>query len=220
MNFAKIENGVVVDYPIPTFRMREIAGVEFNDQDLSTLPEGYVAVYPSTYPALDYSQRAIERSPVLKDGAYYQNWEIVANTGYETSAMPPSITMMALSNVYCRMMHFKGAGDYENGHKHAYHHATLVSSGSVNFQVLDDDKNVISEKTFVAPSMVFVDKDKLHKIVALEANTVCVCVHALRTVDGELIPPDAFIEPITSAIPNAVLNATGMPMDRIIKPVL
>lgn len=107
----------------------------------------------------------------------------------------PDIQIMACSNVYIRMMHFNNIGDIEVGHSHTYDHATVLSSGSVKYEVLDGFAgNVVSEKIFTAPDMIFVEKDKFHRITAMQNNTVCSCTHALRSVDEDLIPPDSFIE--------------------------
>lgn len=126
----------------------------------------------------------------------------------------PEITMMCISNVYTRTMHFKNKGDIEIGHKHTYDHGTLVSNGSVLYEVLDGlDGNAVASKIFEAPNMIFVDKNKYHRITALEDNTVCACIHALRTNDEELIPPDSFIEPLIGdnqgIIPKTVHEKTG-----------
>lgn len=129
--------------------------------------------------------------------------------------MSPLIKIMALSNVYCRMMNFVNKGDVENGHCHTYDHATLVSSGSVLYEVLDGhDGATISSKEFVAPNMIFVNKNNFHRITALEDNTVCSCIHALRTIEGDLIDPDSLIEPIINdevgaSVASKVLEVTG-----------
>jgi len=107
----------------------------------------------------------------------------------------PIIKLISLSNVYTRMMHFVKKGDTEMGHKHTFDHATLISSGSVLYEVLSDAGEVQYSKTFTAPDMVFVDKGRFHRITSLEDNTVCGCIHALRTVGDDIIPPDSFIEP-------------------------
>jgi len=107
----------------------------------------------------------------------------------------PIIKLISLSNVYTRMMHFVKKGDTEMGHKHTFDHATLISSGSVLYEVLSDTGEVEYSKTFTSPDMVFVNKDKFHRITSLEDNTVCGCIHALRTVGDDIIPPDSFIEP-------------------------
>ena len=106
----------------------------------------------------------------------------------------PEIKIMACSNVYIRLMSFAEEGDVEVGHSHTYDHATVLSNGSVKYEVLDGlDGDTISEKTFVAPDMIFVEKNKFHRITALEPNTVCSCTHAIRSIDQDLIPPDSFI---------------------------
>ena len=108
--------------------------------------------------------------------------------------MNPKIKLMAISNVFCRLMNFENKNDCEEGHKNNYDHGTLVSSGSVLYEALDDNKNTVKSKIFKAPDMVYVPKETLHRITALEDNTVCVCMHASRTIDGEIIDPDFFIE--------------------------
>lgn len=109
----------------------------------------------------------------------------------------PDIKIMACSNVYIRLMSFKNKGDYENGHSHTYDHTTVLSSGAIKYEVLDSPNGgILAEKTFNAPDMVFVEKNKFHRITALEDNTVCSCTHAIRTIDEDLVPPDCIITPI------------------------
>lgn len=108
----------------------------------------------------------------------------------------PDIKLMALSNVFTRLMHFKKKGDIENGHSHPYDHATMVSKGSVSVQVYDEDGVTHTAKTFTAPTMIYIQKNRKHKLTALEDGTLCACIHALRTVDDTLIDPDFLVEPI------------------------
>jgi hypothetical protein len=107
----------------------------------------------------------------------------------------PSIKIIAVSNVYCRLMNFEKAGYEEIGHTHFYDHGTLVSSGSVRVEILDDDNNTVSSKVFQAPGFIFVEKDKKHRITSLEDNTIVVCIHALRDVYDNLLDPDFLIDP-------------------------
>lgn len=132
----------------------------------------------------------------------------------------PEIKIVAISNVFTRLMHFVNEGDVENGHVHNYDHATMVSSGSVLYEVLDGPNgNPVAAKEFKAPGYVFVEKDKYHRLTALEDNTVCVCIHALRTIDEEIIPPDTFIEPLHSTnngeIKNEIQNLMGISWNEI-----
>lgn len=97
----------------------------------------------------------------------------------------PFIKMACVSNLWTRQMHFQNVGDVMQGHAHNYDHTTLVAFGRVQFTV----DGVTSE--FSAPHMVVVAKGKVHDLTALEPNTVCYCVHALRNnTDGEIIDPD------------------------------
>ena len=119
----------------------------------------------------------------------------------------PEIKIIALSNVFSRSMHFVKKGDVELGHKHSYDHATLVSYGSVLVEMLDDAGNPEHSKIFVAPNMVFVNKNKFHRITALEDNTVCSCIHAIRTVDQDIVSPEFFVEPVVSTNSDLIIQA-------------
>ena len=134
---------------------------------------------------------------------------------------PPEIKIIALSNVYTRLMHFLKKGDLENGHRHTFDHATLVSSGAVLVETLDENLNVVSSKEFYAPNMVFIDKNKNHRLIALEDNTVCGCIHAVRTMDEEIIDPDFLIEPVVwegqGSMNRLVFEKTGKKMIEFIE---
>jgi hypothetical protein len=121
---------------------------------------------------------------------------------------------MCISNVYTRLMHFQNKGDIEIGHSHYFDHGTLVSSGSVLVEILDDaTKEVISQKTIKAPNFIFIEKDKCHRLTALVDNTVCACIHALRTNDEELLDPDFLVEQLDGdfkgIIPRTITQKTG-----------
>ena len=133
----------------------------------------------------------------------------------------PQVQVVAVSNVYSRLMHFVNKGDIEIGHSHTYDHATLLSSGSVLYEVLDGpDGDTVAAKEFKAPGYIFVEKDKYHRITALEDNTVCACIHALRTIDEEIIDPSFFIEPLERQYYNQIFDAvregTGKPTGQIV----
>ena len=130
--------------------------------------------------------------------------------------MPPNIKIMCISNVYTRLMHFQNAGDIELGHNHSFDHGTLVSNGSVLVEILDTTtKEPVSQKIIESPNFVYIDKNKFHRITALEDNTVCACIHALRTIDEEILEPDFFIEQLTGdfkgIIPKTIMKKSGKP---------
>jgi quercetin dioxygenase-like cupin family protein len=96
----------------------------------------------------------------------------------------PEIKVGMVGNVFIRTMIFKEAGDIELGHCHQYHHATLVSHGSV--QITAKGKQTV----FTAPSLIWINKDVEHELLALEPNTVCACIHGIRDDNGEIVDPD------------------------------
>lgn len=135
----------------------------------------------------------------------------------------PEIQVVAVSNVYSRLMYFVNKGDIEIGHSHTYDHATLLSAGSVLYEILDGpDGNTVASKEFKAPGYIFVEKDKYHRITALEPNTVCACIHALRTIDEEIVDPSMFIQPMKREYHNQIFDVvkekTGKPVEHIIHP--
>ena len=116
----------------------------------------------------------------------------------------PEIAVSCVSSVYVRQMHFKKAGDIEQGHSHQFDHQTLLSRGSVKI-TLEGVENV-----YHAPHIIFIRKDHRHELVALEDDTLCYCIHALR--DGndvcDIIPPDAV--PMGAGSEEAFMVAKGL----------
>jgi quercetin dioxygenase-like cupin family protein len=96
----------------------------------------------------------------------------------------PLIKLGCVANVYSRMMHFEKNGDIEIGHKHQFDHLTLLASGSLKVNIEGQ------ESIFKAPHMIYIHKDKIHELTALEDNTVAYCIHALRDqYTGEILDP-------------------------------
>jgi quercetin dioxygenase-like cupin family protein len=101
----------------------------------------------------------------------------------------PIIKLGCVANLFTRQMHFLKSGDIEYGHTHQFDHLTLLSAGKL--QVTVDGKAT----DFIAPQMIYIAKDKVHELVALEDNTVTYCIHALRfgenvedIIDPEMVP--------------------------------
>ena len=106
----------------------------------------------------------------------------------------PEIKILSVSNVYCRLMQFKNAGDIEVGHYHSYDHGTLLANGRMQVDVLNENDEVLSSQQFDAPTFILIKKDSIHRLTALEDNTIATCIHALRTIDEEIIDPDFLVE--------------------------
>lgn len=105
----------------------------------------------------------------------------------------PEVKIGCVANLFSRMMYFKNVGDMEHGHTHQFDHLTLLASGRL--QVTVDGH--VSE--FSAPHMIYIKKDKMHELIALEPNTVAYCIHALRLGEGvdDIIDPSMIPEGIT-----------------------
>lgn len=106
------------------------------------------------------------------------------------------------ANIHTRMMHFVKAGDKIVGHKHTFDHLTLLASGSLRLVV--DGK----ESDFKAPHLIWIDKDKVHELTALEDNTVAACINGIR--DGENVAD--LIDPSMIPIGEKVLPSNAKPI--------
>lgn len=102
----------------------------------------------------------------------------------------PVSTISCVSNVYIRQMLFEKAGDVSAPHNHVFDHQTLLSRGSL--------KAVVNGRTsyFVAPKIIFIKAGVEHELTALEDNTLCYCIHALRDGDDvcDIIDPEGIPE--------------------------
>lgn len=91
----------------------------------------------------------------------------------------PETKIAMISNVWIKMMTFKKPGDFIPGHKHVFDHPTLLSQG-----IADVEVDGVTTR-FCAPAIIYVEKEKAHKITAVIEGTVACCIHAIR--DGEAI---------------------------------
>lgn len=111
----------------------------------------------------------------------------------------PEVKIGCVANLFSRMMEFKKAGDTEIGHTHQFDHLTLLASGSLKVTV----EGKVTE--FKAPHMIYIHKDKVHEIEALEDNTVAYCIHALRDKENnEILDPNMIpegVNPLTLSAP-------------------
>ena len=111
----------------------------------------------------------------------------------------PVVAMGCVANLFSRMMRFEKAGDTEIGHTHQFDHLTLLAKGRLKITV----DGVATE--FTAPHMIYIHKDKVHELVALENETVAYCIHALRDKDNnEILDPSmipAGVSPLSMAGP-------------------
>jgi len=107
--------------------------------------------------------------------------------------------IILVSNLWVKQMHFENPGDKMQGHSHKFDHPTLVATGSVKVTV-----EGIST-VFRAPHIIFIAKDKVHEIEAIEPGTVAYCIHPIRGEKQEDIYDHSQI-PAGIQYPKNILN--------------
>ena len=89
-------------------------------------------------------------------------------------------------NVWFRQMEFIKKGAIKEGHKHNFDHIHFVMAGAVEaFELVEIDKKITKKSLGVlkAGDKIKVPKNVAHTIVALEDNSMALCLQAVR--DGE-----------------------------------
>ena len=83
--YAKINNGVVVEYPIANIAQR-FPNISFPSPILDTdLPDGYVQVYATPQPQAREDEKVVSTNPVKKDGRWVTGWAVVKMTPEEVA---------------------------------------------------------------------------------------------------------------------------------------
>jgi hypothetical protein len=85
MTYAKIENGVVVEYPVAEGDIRLLyPNCSFPTPFVA--PDGYELVQHSQFPTFDYTKNISEGMPLLTDGVWTQNWVVAGASPSEIEA--------------------------------------------------------------------------------------------------------------------------------------
>lgn len=92
--------------------------------------------------------------------------------------LQPAIQEVCVSNVYVRMLEFD-KNDIETHKEYPFDHLALLTNGSAEVKIDGMTTN------FFAPKIMFIPKNKVHSITALEEGTLIFCIHAIR--NGEKI---------------------------------
>lgn len=90
--------------------------------------------------------------------------------------------------IFWRIHRFAHKGDEHKGHLHRIDHATMLIKGGVDAYI-----EGVHTGTFYAPAVIEIDRNKLHKFVAVEDDTIYACVFATKDVEdtagaGEDVP--------------------------------
>lgn len=90
----------------------------------------------------------------------------------------PEVSLSVVNNVWTRQMHFVKSGDHETQHSHQFDHVTLLAKGSM--EIVTNGETTI----FKAPHMIFIAKEAVHSLTALEDDTLAYCIHPMGAHDG------------------------------------
>lgn len=116
----------------------------------------------------------------------------------------PVMQFAVVSNIWIKMMHFRKKGDVMRGHTHLFDHPTLLNKGSLEVTIGDETT------VFTAPTIIYIEKGKMHTLTALEDDTHASCIHAIR--DGEAIEDIVSEEMIPNgANPRTVFEDFNLP---------
>jgi hypothetical protein len=75
--FAKIDNGVVVEWPIPNIKKR-FPNISFPAvMTDSVVPEGYVMVGVIPLPVVEPTQRVVPGKPIKQGDRWVQSWDVL-----------------------------------------------------------------------------------------------------------------------------------------------
>ena len=116
----------------------------------------------------------------------------------------PTCQLSLISNLWIKLMMFENAGDVNDGHQHVFEHPTLLVRGKMEVDI-EGNKTI-----FEAPHIIFIARETVHTLTALEPGTVAACIHAIR--DGDQV--EDIVDP--AMIPNGV-NPNHLP--EFIKPL-
>jgi quercetin dioxygenase-like cupin family protein len=93
-------------------------------------------------------------------------------------------------NNFIRPMQFAAVGEVVDGHAHNFDHTTYCTRGAVRIEKLDADGNALQAIELHAVrnyNWALIKAGVSHRITALEANSMCHCIYAHRTPQGEIV---------------------------------
>lgn len=94
------------------------------------------------------------------------------------TAQSKSVDHGFYAGMFWRVHTFAKANDTHQGHQHVIDHATVIIRGGVRVYV---DEKLIGE--FYAPAVLEIDREKFHRLIALEDNTCYACIFATKEID-------------------------------------
>ena len=114
MAYALIENEQVIEYPIYSL-FDKYPNTSFTlPLDSTQFPAGIVEVKLTTKPTIDYTQDALEQTPVKIDEIWQQSWTVVQTPQVEVDRRIQSLKAILQTAVQKRLDDFAQTRGYDN----------------------------------------------------------------------------------------------------------
>lgn len=101
-------------------------------------------------------------------------------------------------NIFIRETPPMPAGGVVDGHKHNFDHTTYVVKGSFRIEHLNDDGSIVrsvEKHSGQLKNWVLIKAGALHRLTALENNSIYHCIYSHRTPQGEIVQEyDGWVE--------------------------
>jgi quercetin dioxygenase-like cupin family protein len=94
-------------------------------------------------------------------------------------------------NILIRPMEFESAGKTVDGHAHNFDHTTYVVRGALRIEQLDADTGEVvrtaDKKASDGQNWVLIRAGAVHRITALEDNSLGHCIYSHRNPQGDIV---------------------------------
>ena len=92
---------------------------------------------------------------------------------------PPELEFRTVDGIAIVVQKFPAPGSVMVQHKHDYDHGHFVAAGSVRLWV---DDTLVGD--FSAPTLIPIEANRYHRLMALEPGTIGLCIHNLHGRPG------------------------------------
>jgi hypothetical protein len=100
----------------------------------------------------------------------------------------PIVKTGCAKNLFVRQLHFKNAGDQEQGPSHKFEYLSLLAKGRLAVQMGD----AVTE--FTAPQLILTKANARHQLEALTDGVVVYSIYVLRDASGDIVSQDAVLK--------------------------
>lgn len=102
----------------------------------------------------------------------------------------PKVEIKLTDDLFVKLMICEKAGTLVEQHVHAYDHITVFATGF--FRVWKDDVHI---GDYRAPTGIVIEAGKKHGLLAMEDNSLALCIHNVhKTGEVAILPSESVLE--------------------------